>query len=154
MDRGSVSGTTDQPVERIDLANHVPFSEPTNRRIARHRANVRSVERNERGTRAPPRRRGCGFGSGMATANHHYIEHVTAVERHDRRVKDVPRGTSLPDAESSEQRVEHLLGRVEPKHASKDCAGLSKVFRDDKRIGALIPKSLDCRSALLTLMLL
>ena len=133
MDRRGIGSASDQPVERIDLADHMPLAQSTDRWIARHCANVLRVERHERSARAPTRRRGCGFGSGMATANHHYIEPAIALVRRGGRVKAVPRGTSFADAETPEQRVEHFTSRIETEDTGEDRARLTEMFGDDKR---------------------
>ena len=75
-----VGGTRNDTVKGIDLADKMALPKPTDRRIARHRADPVAPEADKRGARAHPRRCGGGFASGMATAHNNDIE-----TEHDRR---------------------------------------------------------------------
>ena len=63
-----------QPVERVDLAHQMALAEPTDRRIARHRADGREPVRDQRGSRAHARGRGRGLAAGVPAANDDDIE--------------------------------------------------------------------------------
>lgn len=113
MDRSGIRSPSDHPVECIDLAHEMPLAETADCRIAAHRADLGKIETHECGIRAHTRgRTGC-LDAGMPAADYDDIE--TLHERADSAIGTaikalrVPRGTSLPDAEPSEQRVEHVL---------------------------------------------
>jgi hypothetical protein len=112
---GRVIGSArDQPVEGIDLAHEMPFTQPSNRRVARHGADRIPAEAYQRGAGAQARRGGRSLATGMSASNDHNIK----ASRHGHALIDlgrfctVPRGTqgsSLSDAECAEQPVEHIL---------------------------------------------
>jgi hypothetical protein len=79
VDRGAVGGARHPAVERIDLAHQMPLAEPSDRRVARHRADQRRIEADERHARTKPRRSRRGLGSGVPTANDDDIENFWIV---------------------------------------------------------------------------
>ncbi|NIJ23483.1 hypothetical protein FHT01_001025 [Sphingomonas japonica] len=103
MDRGRVGGACYNTAKSIDFANEVPFSDPPDRWIARHCTDRFSVECHQGDARATPRRHGRRLHAGMASANHDHIHvHSAQIRTSHFRVKAVPRGTSLADAEARE----------------------------------------------------
>ena len=114
VDRGRICGPPDQAIERVDLAHDMALAQPADGRIARHRADVAAIMADEQGGGTAPCGGGGGFGAGMAAADDDHVKHATCLGDDHLAVKSVPRGTSLTDAELSEQSVQHRLGRIDP----------------------------------------
>ena len=74
MDCRIVSGASDDPVEGIDLADQMSFSEATDGRITTHCANLRRVERHQRDTQAHPGAYCGGLHPGMPAAHNDDLE--------------------------------------------------------------------------------
>ena len=58
-----------QAIQRVDLAHQVPFAEPPDRRVARHRADGRKLLRDQRRPCTHARSRRRGFAAGMAATD-------------------------------------------------------------------------------------
>ncbi len=76
MDRRSIGGARDQPVEGIDLAHQMPLAEPADRRIAAHRADRSEIETDQRHPRAHPRRNRRRLAARMPAADDDDVEGV------------------------------------------------------------------------------
>jgi hypothetical protein len=74
MDCGSVRGAGHQSVKGVHLAHEVTFSEPADRRVTRHRADLCWIVTDKGDSSAASRCRGGCFGAGVATANHDDIK--------------------------------------------------------------------------------
>jgi len=74
MDASAVRRRRHHPVQGIDLANEVPFANPTDGRIAGKRTDRLDPMGEQKSPRAHASSRGGGLTSCMATTNHHYIE--------------------------------------------------------------------------------
>ena len=74
MDRGMVGSAGNQPVKGIDLADQMALAKSAHRRIARHRADLLTVEADQGDRRTKPGRRGCRLGAGVTAAHHDDVE--------------------------------------------------------------------------------
>ena len=74
VDCGRICSPCDCPVERIDLADEVPFAQPADSRIAAHRANLGQVERHQSRARTHARSSEGRLDPGMAAADYKDIE--------------------------------------------------------------------------------
>jgi hypothetical protein len=76
LNAAEVGYSAHEAVERIDFAHKMAFSEPANRRVARHGPDRCEFMGDQRRSRAHSRGRGRGLAASMAAANHHYVESV------------------------------------------------------------------------------
>ncbi len=74
MDRGGIGGPGDEPVEGIDLAHQMALAEPTNRRVAAHRADHIEIEAHQCDPRTHPRGDRRRLATRMAAANDNDVE--------------------------------------------------------------------------------
>src|SRR5687767_11600381 len=119
------------------------LTESAHRRIARHRADLLTVEADQGDRRTQPGRRGCRLGAGMTAAHHDDVE-FTAHAAHlgacstwnNEKVAQcrLSAGASLADAESPEQGVEHVLDTGPSGHPVERGRRLAQRFSDDERI--------------------
>ena len=103
LDPAVIGYAAHQAVERIDLAHQVAFAEPSDRGVARHRADGREPVGQERGAGAHARRRGCGFAARVAAADHDDVE-ILFHRRCSRRA-DVAKGRRSVKTRAPEGRV-------------------------------------------------
>ncbi len=140
MDRGCVRGTTDQPVERVDLTHDMPLAQAADGRVTGHGTDRATIEGKERGFSPAPCRSGSRLGSGVSTADYHNIEHGAAIVENWPRRKpppNVPRGTLalFAQAEPSEQSVEHRLRSANPKQITETSSRHAEMFCDQQQVG-------------------
>jgi len=83
MDRRAIGGARHPSVERVDLAHQMTLAQPADRRIARHRPDLRGIEADERDARTQPRRGRGGLGSGVPPADDDDIEMISTVHDGD-----------------------------------------------------------------------
>jgi hypothetical protein len=62
--------------ERIDFLDQVALADAADRRVAAHRADGFDVVGEQQGARTGARGRERGFGAGVATADHDYVEAI------------------------------------------------------------------------------
>jgi hypothetical protein len=74
VDSGSIGCTAHQPVKRVNLSDKVSFSQSSNRRIARHRANLSECLRDERHLRPTAGRRCRRLCPCVATADYDNVK--------------------------------------------------------------------------------
>ncbi len=74
LDAALVGDPPHQAVERVDLAHQMPFTEPADRRIARHRPDGRKPMRHQRGSGAHTGSRGRSLAAGVPAANDDDVE--------------------------------------------------------------------------------
>ena len=76
LDAGGIRGLGHDPAERVDLLDQVALADAADRRVAAHRAHGLDVVAEQQRARAGARGRECGFGAGMAAADHDHVESV------------------------------------------------------------------------------
>src|SRR5690606_24743823 len=74
LDAAEVGDAAHQAVERVDLADEVPLSQPADGGVAGHRPHRIETVGDERRRRSHARRRGRGFAAGVAAADDDNIE--------------------------------------------------------------------------------
>jgi hypothetical protein len=89
VDSRSIGSARYQTIKRIDFSNQMPFAQPANRRIARHRANAAPFKGYQCRARATPCRSRSRLTTRMASANNDYIilHHAGALGDPARHVK-------------------------------------------------------------------
>jgi hypothetical protein len=96
MNRRPISGARHQPIEDVKFANQMTLADASNRRIARHLANIFSAECKQVNPRAAPRSRRRSFASRMPCSDHNYVKHARGLSessgfRHEWVASLVPR---------------------------------------------------------------
>ena len=74
LNAGGIGDPAHQPVQRIDLADQMALAEPTDRRIAGHRADGRKAMGHQRRLGAHARGGARGFAAGVASADDDNVE--------------------------------------------------------------------------------
>ena len=137
MDRSGVSSARNDPVKSVNFAHQMALTQPTNRRIAAHRANRRQIETDQSHARAHSRRHSGGLYPGMPRANHNDIELLHLDRRLSAGVFHVEH--SFADTEPSEQCVEHVFGGCAPEQGIKCHPRQPQRFGDQQAI-VLMPR--------------
>ncbi len=140
LDTGFVGQPAHQSIERIDLADEMTLAKPADCGVAGHLAQSIKPMGDQSHAGSDPCR-GCGsFATGMAPADHDDVE--TAATLHagylnppsvkvEGAAAYVPRGTSFPNAEGSENTVEHGFRIDAPDDALQLTKGEPDILTDE-----------------------
>ncbi len=115
VDRTRVCRASHQTIEGVHFAHEVAFTQTADRRITRHRPNLRCAlgyERNASAAACGSRR---GFRPGVTAADDDNIK-LFHVER------------LLSQTKPAEQRVEHFLRGIDPQYAPQETRGNAEVL--------------------------
>lgn len=147
MDRRSVSRTTDNAVERIDLPHEMTLAEPPDRWIAAHGPDLGEIETHQRRSRTHARRSASRLDTGMTAADDYDIEtlHGRPDTAKPVAIKVELRKLVQPamfhvkhlfsDAEPTEQGIEHILGRMASLKPIKCQTRGTQLLGNNQRIG-------------------
>lgn len=138
MDRGGIRRPSDHAIESVDLADEVALAETADCGVAAHCPDLGDIESHQRRLCAHSRGGAGGLDPCVPSSQYDHIEcvHAAPLPTLSQRVKkpDVSRETLLPDAETPEQRIEHLLCRPAAKQPVEGYECPSQQFRKEQII--------------------